>query len=134
MKPVVMVEVRPKAIRRVVAFARDPANHFVVGRTQGPPGDDPRYVVRMGQLRVVYTITLFPGLPITRDGRPLYHHLSASIHPALRVPPDIFPSLNTVKAILPSFGMSPYEDDWEAAGLNREEECGVIVQAWDPGN
>lgn len=60
---------------KLAEFASRPENHYVVGDSAFIPGDRPEYVVVLGTVRCVFTMT--------RANGKLYRHLSLSVPGAL---------------------------------------------------
>lgn len=108
------------AVTRLVASAERPENHYIPGSTYEIPGDNPLYVIWLGDYRCVFTIT-------KSDGR-LWRHLSVSV-PAK----NAFPNHAAIEEIARLFGITGTVTDWARKGHvmpNHNEGCIVVVQEY----
>lgn len=90
-----------------------------------PPGDDPRHVVLIGNVRAVYSHTL--ARCHSREGCfHLFHQLSISLQP---IRPDSYPSVLIGTEIANLFGMP---EPWTACGMKPEESTVNILLEIEP--
>jgi hypothetical protein len=103
-------------VRRVLAHAE--ANHYYPG--DATPGDDPRFVAKLGTYRAVFSFTHADGV--------IYRHLSIS------VPSEKYPNPIAAFTIAELFGFTGHienSDDVPEGWLlnvNKAEHCIVIAQ------
>ena len=117
MRPLIIGPEAKAEAARVRAHAE--ANHYHLG--QATPGDDPRYVARLGTYRAVFTVTHVDGL--------LYRHLSVS------VPSKKYPNPAAVFMIADLFGFTGWSpdapfahgDEW-IMNVHKQEHCVVVAQ------
>jgi hypothetical protein len=119
MRPLVIDQSAKAKVAEVEEFAF--SNWYYPGRSENPPGDDPRHVLELNTYRCVFSYTMSPH-------GDLYRHLSVS------VPSEKYPNPFAVFVIAELFGFTgwdgktiDYPADWEA-GVNKTEHCVVVVQ------
>jgi len=119
MRPLVIdADARAQA-QRVLDHATE--HHYWPNKTVQSPGDDPRFVAKLGTYRVVFTFTHSKGI--------VWRHLSVS------VPSQKYPNPAAVFMIAGLFGFTGYDEkqidkpgpDW-AMDVNEGEHCVVIAQ------
>jgi hypothetical protein len=109
-------EVR-EAARQLVEFASKPENVYHPGPGATVPGDNPNFVLQLGDYRCVFTIT---------DNKRLWKHLSVSV-PAK----DYLPNPAAFEEIAHLFGITGSLDEWARRGIiapHARDNCLVIVQ------
>ncbi len=117
LRPLVLDDAAKAEVARVKAHAE--ANHYRPGGST--PGDDPRFVAKLGTYRAVFTYT-------HDSSDDVYRHLSVS------VPSHKYPNPAAVYAIADLFGFTGYDSDKpERPGpwmmdVNRSEHCVVVVE------
>jgi hypothetical protein len=74
----VLDDVGRRRIARLKKFASQPENHYRPRPGVPPPGDDPRFCVKLGTYRCVFTVTRAKGK--------LFRHLSISVKRHNRYP------------------------------------------------
>jgi hypothetical protein len=126
MRMLVINEVNMAEVKRVLDFAEQPSNYYIVGSGgfsfQYPPGDDVRHVARLDDgFRCVFSITK------TKGG--LFRHLSIS------VPSKDYPNPFAAYTIAQMFGftgwnekdVTPPPEGW-LMDIHKDEHCIVLAQ------
>jgi len=124
MRALVIDDAAKQAVMDVVVHASKPENFYVVGpggsTNRKPPGDDPRFCVKLNTFRCVFSFT-------RADGK-VWRHLSISI------PSEKYPHPFAVWTIAEMFGFTGWNgisqkppDSW-LCRLSEEEHCIVVAQ------
>ncbi len=122
MRALVIDDAAKAAAQRVIAHAE--RHHYEPGRSKWVPGDDDRFVARLGTFRCVFTFTRSRGR--------LYRHLSISI------PGSKYPNPAAAFMLADLFGFTGWDenepgcpgDGWGMA-INQPDQCVVLVQPVD---
>lgn len=118
LRPLIIDDQAKREAARVISHAEQ--HHYRPG-IDPIPGDDDRYVARLGTYLVVFTFTHAEGL--------IWRHLSVS------VPSDKYPNPFAVFAIAQLFGFTGYDEskpdkpgeDWRV-DVSSREHCVLVVQ------
>lgn len=116
LRMLIISEAEKEAAHKVAEFAARPENHYRPGPSVKPPGDDPRFVLRLGvanDFRCVFSFTESHGL---------YRHLSVSVPD-----PKAAPNPAVVVEIAHLFGFKGTLEDWDVA-LDRAHGAVVVLQ------
>jgi len=114
--PLRVLVIGPKereAAHKLVEFAARPENHYRPGPDAFIPGDNPKFVLRLTDLRCVFTFT---------EAKGLWRHLSVSV-------PDqnAMPHPAMVEEIGRLFGFKKSLRDWQMHG-DRKTNSVVVLQ------
>jgi hypothetical protein len=123
MRALIIDDTAKTEIARVKTHAE--AHHYTPGAWK-VPGDDPRYVAKLGSYRVVFTIT--------HAGHDVFRHLSVS------VPGNKYPNPAAVFLIAHEFGFTGWDEkvpgdpgpDW-VVGPHKHDRCVVVAQDFPHG-
>lgn len=126
MRALVIDETTIADVRRVLDFAGEPENYYLIGpggfSFQKPPGDDPRHVahLRVG-FRVVFSFTRSPD-------RKLYRHLSISVDSSKMANPFAAFTIATLFGFTDWDGRSEIPPKGWGLSVNKDEHCIVLAQ------
>ncbi len=116
-------------VMRVLEYASMPANYYVLATAKVPPGDVGEYLMRTGDYKVVYSVTVAEG--------GMWRHMTVSLQRG----DAEYPSPTAVFTIAHMFGFTgaDVQDGFvtEPAGtwrfnINRKDHCIVVVEALAP--
>lgn len=114
MRVVVIGEPERRAAQAVIAHAGKPENAYVPGPKAKVPGNDPRHVLWLGELRCVFSIT--------KVNDRTYRHLSTSVGNRTS-----FPNPALVEEAAHLLGFEGKVADWSCAA-DPEQGCVVVFQ------